>query len=57
MKNAAIRGGRELWRKKNILDSSKVAIEDVENRLMEKFKSGAEQGKERKQNSIKFLIP
>ena len=41
----------------NILDSSKVAIEDVENRLMEKFKSGAEQGKERKQNSIKFLIP
>ena len=31
-----------------ITDSSRVALEDVENRLMEKFKSGTEQGKERK---------
>ena len=30
-----------------ITDSSRVALEDVENRLMEKFKSGTEQGKER----------
>ena len=36
----------------NTLDSSKVALEDVENRLMEKFKSGAEQEKERKQRIV-----
>ena len=41
----------------NISDSSRVAPEDVENRLMEKFKTGTEQGKERKQrivSSFKF---
>ena len=41
----------------DISDSSRVTLEDVENRLMEKFKSGTEQGKERKRrivSSFKF---
>ena len=32
----------------DISDSSRVTLEDVENRLMEKFKSGTEQGKQRR---------
>ena len=41
----------------NVSDSSRVALANVENRLMEKFKSGIEQGKEGKQkivSSFKF---
>ena len=41
----------------NISDCSRVALEDVENTLMEKFKSGTDQGKERKRrivSSFKF---
>ena len=42
----------------NISDSSKVALEDVENRLMQKLKSGTEQGKERKRRIVSsFKIP
>ena len=41
----------------SISDSSRIALEDIENRLMEKFKSATEQGKERKRrilSSLKF---
>ena len=41
----------------SISDSSRIALEDIENRLMEKFKSETEQGKERKRrilSSLKF---
>ena len=41
----------------NVSDSSRVALANVENRLMEKFKSGIEQGKEGKRkivSSFKF---
>ena len=41
----------------NISYSSRVALKDVENRMMEKFKSGTEQGKEWKRrivSSFKF---
>ena len=42
----------------NISDSSRVALEDVENRLIEKFKSGTEQGKERKSRIVpSFKFP
>ena len=42
----------------NISDSSRVALEDVENRLVEKFKSGTEQGKERKRRIVpSFKFP
>ena len=42
----------------NISDSSKVALEDVENRFMEKFKSETEQGKEKKRRIISsFKFP
>ena len=36
----------------NVSDSSRVALANVENRLMEKFKSGIEQGKEGKRKKI-----
>ena len=42
----------------NISDSSRVALADVENRLIEKFKSGTEQGKERKRRIVpSFKFP
>ena len=42
----------------NISDSSRVALEDVENGLMEKFKSGTEQEKERKRRKVSsFKFP
>ena len=52
------RKGRErIFEENNISGSSRVALEDVENRLMEKFKSETEQRKERKRrivSSFKF---
>ena len=36
----------------DISDSSRVTLEDVENRLMEKFKSGTEQGKQRRRRIV-----
>ena len=42
----------------DISDSSRVTLEDVENRLMEKFKSGTEQGKQRRQRIVSsFTFP
>ena len=48
---------KKILEENKISDSSRVTLEDVENRLMEKFKSGTEQGKERKRrivSSFKF---
>ena len=36
-----------IFEENNISDSSRVILKDVENRLMEKFKSGTKQGKEK----------
>ena len=42
----------------DISDSSRVTLEDVENRLMEKFKSGTEQGKQRRRRIVSsFTFP
>ena len=47
-----------IWEENDISDSSRVTLEDVENRLMEKFKSGTEQGKQRRRRIVSsFTFP
>ena len=49
---------KKILEENKISDSSRVTLEDVENRLMEKFKSGTEQGKQRRQRIVSsFTFP